>query len=313
MKNSDAMLNASDSKVIVGLGELIWDMLPEGKQLGGAPTNFAYISRLLGDNATVASRVGDDDLGREASDRLARMGLSKGYMQVDKVHPTGTVQVEIGEDGEARFAINENSAWDYLEWTGEWEELAGSADAVCFGTLGQRNGQAREVILQFLRATRSTAARIFDVNLRHSFFTPDMLTLSVELATIVKLSSEELSTVARMLEIDLSGEEALAKALIARFNLDLVAVTRGSQGSLLATESEAISHAGFRVQVKDTIGAGDAFAAVLAHHYLRGASLKVISEEANRMGAWIATQAGATPEVDKLPLELERFSIQRKA
>src|SRR5205085_8515193 len=230
MKNSDAMLNASDSKVIVGLGELIWDMLPEGNQLGGAPTNFAYIARLLGANARVASRVGWDDLGQEASDRHARMGLSKGYMQVDKVHPTGTVQVEIGEDGEARFAINENSAWDYLEWTGEWEELAGSADAVCFGTLGQRNGQAREVILQFLRATRAATARIFDVNLRHSFFTPDMLTLSVELATIVKLSSEELSTVARMLEIDLSGEEALAKALIARFNLDLVAVTRGSQG-----------------------------------------------------------------------------------
>ncbi|HKC66138.1 MAG TPA: carbohydrate kinase, partial [Pyrinomonadaceae bacterium] len=252
------MSNASRPKMIVGLGELIWDMLPEGKQLGGAPTNFAYISRLLGNNAAVASRVGRDDLGREAIQRLARMGISESFLQVDEVHPTGTVRVEIGENGEARFAINENSAWDYLKWTAEWEELAGSIDAVCFGTLGQRNEQAREVILQFLRATRSDAARIFDVNLRHSFFTPDMLMSALELSTIVKLSSEELSTVASMLEIDESGEEVLARSLIARFNLDLVAVTRGSEGSLLVSESEAISHAGFRVQVKDTIGAGDA-------------------------------------------------------
>src|SRR2546423_9826090 len=137
MKTAADKSGDARAPVIVGLGELIWDMLPEGKQLGGAPTNFAYISRLLGNNATVASRVGEDDLGREASDRLARMGISEGFLQVDKVHPTGTVQVKIGENGEARFAINENSAWDYLEWTAEWEELAGSADAVCFGTLGQ--------------------------------------------------------------------------------------------------------------------------------------------------------------------------------
>lgn len=312
MKSSNTLSKDSDSKLIVGLGELIWDMLPEGKQLGGAPANFAYISRLLGNDAAVASRVGCDDLGREASDRLARMGISKEYLQVDKIHPTGTVQVKIGEGGEARFAVNENSAWDYLEWTDEWEELAVSASAVCFGTLGQRNDQAREVILRFLRTNRTTTARIFDVNLRHSFFTPLMLTRSLELATIVKLSSEELSTVARMLEIDESSEEALAKNLIARFRLNLVAVTRGKEGSLLVTAEETFDHTGFQVQVKDTIGAGDAFAATLAHYYLRGASLKVISEEANRMGAWIATQTGATPEVDRLPLELERLSIQRK-
>ncbi|PYS47838.1 MAG: carbohydrate kinase [Acidobacteria bacterium] len=309
MKSYDAVANTSDSKIVAGLGELIWDMLPGGKQLGGAPTNFAYISRLLGNNATVASRVGDDDLGREASARLARMGISEGFLQVDRVHPTGTVQVKIGEDGEARFAINENSAWDYLEWTARWEELASNVDAVCFGTLGQRNEQAREVVLRFLRATRSNALRIFDVNLRHSFFTPDMLTRSVELATIVKLNSEELSMVAGMLDIELSGEEDLAKSLIARFNLDLIAVTRGKEGSLLVTANETFDHPGFRVQVKDTIGAGDAFAATLTHYYLRGAPLKVISEEANRVGAWIATQTGATPEVDRLPVELGQFPI----
>lgn len=289
--------------MIVGLGELIWDMLPDGKQLGGAPTNFAYISRLLGNSAAVASRVGCDDLGREAVERLTRMGISKEFLQVDEVHPTGTVQVKIGEGGEACFAINENSAWDYLEWTERWEELAASVDAVCFGTLGQRNNQAREVVLRFLKATRAETARIFDVNLRHSFFTSAMLTTSLELATIVKLSGEELSTVASMLEIDRKGKETLAKALIACFNLDLVAVTRGKEGSLLVSADETFDHPGFRVQVKDTIGAGDAFAATLSHYYLRGAPLKVISEEANRVGAWIATQAGATPEIDRLELE----------
>lgn len=303
MKNSDPVANTPAS-MIVGLGELIWDLLPDGRQLGGAPTNFAYISRLLGNNAAVASRVGRDDLGREAAERLARMGIYESFLQVDKVHPTGTVRVVIREDGEARFAINENSAWDYLEWTARWEELARSARAVCFGTLGQRNEQAREVILRFLQATSTSALRIFDVNLRHSFFTPDMLARSLELATILKLSSDELSIIKRMLDIKLGGFEALAKSLIERFDIDLVAVTRGSRGSLLVTEREAVDHAGFRVQVKDTIGAGDAFTAALAHHYLRGAPLPVISEKANRMGAWISMQEGATPLVDGLPVEL---------
>src|SRR5215211_4919317 len=126
------------TRLVVGLGELIWDIFPEGRRLGGAPSNFAYVSRLLGNEAAVASRVGRDALGREAVERLGRAGLSTEYLQRDDEHPTGTVGVRIGANGEPRFNVNENSAWDYLAWTPEWEALAESAAVVCFGTLGQR-------------------------------------------------------------------------------------------------------------------------------------------------------------------------------
>lgn len=284
--------------VVVGLGELIWDILPDGKQLGGAPTNFAYISRLLGNEAIVASRIGDDDLGREALGKLGRMGIVTRYLQLDKNHPTGTVGVQIDERGEPHFAVNEGSAWDYLEWTTRWEQLARRADAVCFGTLGQRHDQARTTIHSFLKLTRSDAVRVFDVNLRHSFFTPEMLSESLQLATIVKLNREELSTVAQMLRFDEKEEETLARRLIASFNIKLAVITRGEHGSLLVTQDAAATHPGFQVQVKDTIGAGDAFTAALLHYYLRGASLTLISEAANRIGAWVTTHTGATPEAN---------------
>ncbi|MDT4967004.1 MAG: fructokinase [Acidobacteriota bacterium] len=304
--------------LIVGLGELIWDLLPDGKQLGGAPTNFAYISRLLGNDSTIASRIGDDDLGREARTKLERMGIATGHIQFDSLHPTGTVGVRIDERGEASFQVRTDCAWDFLELTEDWKTLASTADAICFGTLGQRNAQARQTILDFLKLTRADAVRVFDVNLRHSFFTPEMLRASLELATIVKLNSQELSAVGRMLGLNNSeevghdgshdkpnaalaqsretAEKALARELILGFDLKLVAITRAERGSLLVTDEESVTHPGFKVEVKDTIGAGDAFTAALVHHYLRSASLQNMSEAANRMGAWLCTQTGATPQ-----------------
>lgn len=297
MRTADYEQTSHHAPAIVGLGELIWDILPDGKQLGGAPTNFAYISRLLGNRSIVASRIGADELGGEAVERLRRLGISTDYLQLDAEHPTGTVLVRIEERGEPRFSVNENSAWDYLEWSAAWEDLAPRIDAVCFGTLGQRQSRARETIIRFLKRTRTDALRIFDVNLRHSFFTAEMLRQSLEVATIVKLNSDELSTVAAMLGFNESEEESIGQRLISLFGVELVAITRGGRGSLLVSDEAAINHQGFRVPVKDTIGAGDAFTATLAHYYLRRAPLKAISEFANRMGAWIATQTGATPEI----------------
>lgn len=298
MKIDEAESADSSTPLAVGLGELIWDMLPGGKQLGGAPTNFAYISKLLGNRSAVASRVGADDLGLEATDRLALMGLSTRYLQIDEEHPTGTVDVEVDERGEAHFMVNQCSAWDYLEWTALWEELALKTDVVCYGTLGQRERQARETMLRFLEHTKPDALRIFDVNLRHSFFTVDMLKRSLELATIVKLNIEELHTAASMLRLDAEDEASMALQLIKSFEIELVAVTRGEKGSLLICEEDSVEHQGFRIRVADTIGAGDAFTAALAHYYLRKAPLAVISEAANRMGSWVATQVGATPAPD---------------
>jgi len=286
-------------RLVVGLGELIWDLFPEGRRLGGAPSNFAYVSRLLGNDAAVASRVGRDALGLEAVQKLERAGLSTEYLQSDDVHPTGTVGVRIGAHGEPRFNVNENSAWDYLEWTPGWEELAARAGVVCFGTLGQRRPEARETIQSFLAATRTDALRLFDVNLRHSFFTPDMLARSLRLSNVVKLNAEELSAAGSMLNLNTAGELETARELRSLFDLRLVAVTRGASGSLLVSQDEADEHPGFRAgQVADTIGCGDAFAAALAHCLRRGSPLSLSNEIANRVGSWLATQEGATPEAD---------------
>lgn len=289
---------------VVGLGELIWDMLPAGRRLGGAPTNFAYVAALLGDAAVSASRVGADALGREAVERLARAGVSTGYVQVDASHPTGTVGVRVGPDGEARYTVNQNSAWDHLEWTPAWEELAARADAVCFGTLGQREPRARRCILRFLAATRPAALRVFDVNLRHSFFDAEMLSASLAHADVVKLSEAELPLMSAMLGTgDGAGERDAARTLLGAYGLRLVAVTRGARGSLLVSaDGQAVEHDGFRVNVADTVGAGDAFAAALVHKLLRGAALEEAGEAANRTGAWIATQTGATPDISPADL-----------
>ena len=299
--------------LVVGLGELIWDVFPEGRRLGGAPSNFAYLSRLLGAEAAVASRVGRDALGAEAVERLTRAGVSTHHVQHDDAHPTGTVGCRIGEGGEAHFNVNQNSAWDYLEWTPGWEGLAASAGVVCFGTLGQRHPAARSTVLRFLEATRAGALRLFDVNLRHSFFTPEMLARSLALSTVVKLNEEELATAAAMLGLGAGGARATALALSRRFDLELVAVTRGGRGSLLvARDGGADEHPGFPARVADTVGCGDAFAAALAHCMRRGASLALSNEVANRVGSWVATQTGATPEADPATVARLLEGLSRK-
>ena len=284
------------ARTLVGLGELIWDMLPGGRSLGGAPSNFAHHARLLGNRAVVASRVGDDELGREALRQLGRAGVSADYVQLDPAHPTGTVAVEIDGRGEARFTVNPNSAWDYIELSPRWAGLAREADAVCFGTLGQRHPGARATILQFLALTRARALRLFDVNLRHSFFTAEMLAASLQLASVAKFNSDELWSAAGMLGLGAAGAEELSRRFIKLYGLDLVAITRGGEGSLLVTGESAVEHHGYGVRVVDTIGCGDAFAAALAHCLLDGLTLDAAGAAANRMGAWVATRAGATPE-----------------
>jgi fructokinase len=289
---------ASDGTTVVGLGEVLWDMLPAGKQLGGAPANFAYICSLLGHRAIVASATGADTLGEELRERLAQLGLDAPFIQLDAKHPTGAVNVFLDQHGQPEYEIKKNVAWDFLAVTPEWRQLAAHADVVCFGTLAQRSAASRATIQAFLRASRTDAVRIFDVNLRQSFFSADVLTESLRLAQVVKLNDSELPVVTRCLELSGAGEKSRAENLRRAFGLDLVCVTRGSRGSLLVRESECDEHPGFSVRVQDLVGAGDAFTAALAHHLLRGSSLRVINEAANRMGAWVASQAGATPRPD---------------
>ena len=286
----------SKRHIIVGLGELLWDLLPAGKQLGGAPANFAYITSLLGDEGIPASRLGQDTLGEEAILRLRELNLPTAFIQEDADHPTGTVQVEVDAAGQPRFEISESVAWDFLEWTPQWKMLAQQADAVCFGSLAQRSERSRAAIRDFVLAVQQrNAVRVFDVNLRQNFFTAQLLAESMKLATIVKLNHEELPRIMRLFELEHHSEEDSARRLRSCHDLKLVCVTRGNGGSLLISAEECSEHPGFRVKVADTVGAGDAFTAALLHGYLRGTSLTQINENANRVGAWVASQSGATP------------------
>jgi len=291
------------SYTVVGLGELLWDMFPEGKQLGGAPANFAYMTSLLGDQAVVASRIGNDALGRSAGRRLERLGLRSASLQFDESHPTGTVGVEVDDAGQPSFEIAKNVAWDFFEFTPGWQELAGRADAVCFGTLAQRSPKSRETIGSFLRAVHPGTIRIFDVNLRQAFYSAEILADSARLADIIKLNVDELPVVAKHLGLTFVDELSAAKAIRETFQSKLVCVTRGAEGSLLVSAEATNEHPGCEITVADTVGAGDAFTAALVYHYLRRAALPTLNEAANRMGAWVASQTGATPSRDNMKLE----------
>jgi fructokinase len=282
----------------VGLGEILWDLLPGGKQLGGAPSNFAYMANLLGDEGVVASRVGEDVLGREVVDTLTRLRLTTTHLQADESRPTGTVDVRVDSNGQPEFTITEGVAWDYLEWTPDWAELAKRADVVCFGSLAQRAETSRSTILQFLRSLRPGCLRVFDVNLRQRFYSVAIIRDSLQCSDIMKVNHTELPKVAELLGIALQGERETARSILRAYSLKLVCLTRGDSGSLLVGYSENSEHSGFRVRVEDTVGAGDAFTACMAHCYLRGQGLEAINESANRFAAWVASRPGGTPSLE---------------
>lgn len=290
---------------VLGLGELLWDLLPAGKQLGGAPANFAYMTALLGDRAVVVSRVGKDRLGNAAARRLTRLGLPSTFLQVDTRHPTSTVDVAVDEQGQPKFEILTNVAWDFFEWTPQWQALATEADAICFGSLAQRSAQSRATILAFLEALRPGALRIFDVNLRQAFFTKEILSESASRADIMKLNDDEIMRVTELLGGPVRDQQSAARWLLKKYGIKLVCITRGGKGSLLVTLDAADEHSGYPIKVADTVGAGDAFTAALVYQYLRKASLRAMNAAANRLGSWVASQVGATPPAD--PKVIQEF------
>lgn len=289
-------MNSEGKYIVVGLGELLWDILPTGEaQLGGAPANFVYMTTLLGDRGTIASRIGDDSLGYEALDRWEQANVNITHVQLDPDHPTGTARVQLDDKGNPAYTIVEDVAWDFLEFSPDWQELAAQADAVCFGSLAQRSLVSRDTIRSFLTATRAETLIVFDLNLRTPFYSAEALSASLALSDIAKLNDEELRTVVELLNLDGGRDEDSARRLLRYHDLQMVCVTRGDRGSLLVTESASVEHPGFKVDVADTIGAGDAFSAAFVRHYLRGESLERISDAANRLAALVASQVGATP------------------
>jgi len=297
-------------KIVVGLGELLWDLLPEGARLGGAPANFAVMAGRLGNRAVVASRVGTDALGKQAQEELEALPAESDFLQSDSEYATGTVTVRL-EGGEPEYTIHEPVAWDRLAMTPEWRDLAQQADAVCFGTLAQRAETSQRTILEFLDSTRRECVRVFDVNLRMPHWSGEALRGGLGRATILKLNAGELRHVLMGSGVcphpqEKANEEDLlhgARRLLERYPVELVCITLGAEGSLLVTRREHHRHPGLAARVKDTVGAGDAFTAALTHYYLEGAPLAVQNEAGNRWGAWVASQAGGMPPLKAETLE----------
>ncbi len=286
---------------VLGIGEVLWDMLPTGKQVGGAPTNFAFHARSMGADASIISRVGDDPLGREIVEHLFALGVPTCSISVDPAHLTGVVDVEVAPDGQPRYVIEEDAAWDHL--IPEDTDSAAKADAICFGSLAQRNNVSRQTIRALLRASKPEALRIFDVNLRQNFYCEDVVDHSLQLSNVLKLNDAELPVIAALLRLKSESEKDQIAELADHYSLRLVAYTRGSHGSWLYNGSLWSEHAGIPVTVKDTIGAGDAFTAAVTMGMLLGWDIDHISEIANRVAAFVCSSEGGTP---KLPEELRR-------
>jgi len=282
-------------KKVVGLGEVLWDLFPGRACLGGAPANFAYITTLMGDQGIVASRVGEDSRGIDALRRLEELGLDINSVQTDREHGTGIVNVKVDGNGLADYNIAHPVAWDFLEWDSDWQELAEGADAVCFGSLAQRSEQSRATIRKFLSAASPNTLKVFDVNLRQSYFSQEILSESMRLADIVKLNDEELPKIMQLFELPHKEAFSSAQRLLRKYDLEIVCITRGARGSLLLRDGDMSEHPGFKVRVADTVGSGDAFTAGLVHEYLHGASLDLMNEVANLVGAWVASEVGAMP------------------
>ena len=278
-------------KVIVGIGEILWDMLPTGKALGGAPANFAYHAQRLGEEGWAVSAIGDDPLGAEIMDIVTDKKLRNIIAVTDK--PTGTVQVSLDEKGVPSYNIMEDVAWDNIPFTPEMEALAARADAVCYGSLVQRMA-SRDSVLRFLRATRPEALRVFDINLRQHYYSPEVVDESLKLANILKINDEEIRIVADMFGLG-ADDTAACRALVERYALKLVILTKGADGSEVITADEAIPQAVGKVKVVDTVGAGDSFTAAFVVAYLRGDSLSDAQRLANETAAYVCSCKGAMP------------------
>ncbi|MDQ8182942.1 carbohydrate kinase [Pelagicoccus sp. SDUM812005] len=280
---------------VAGIGELLWDIFPNHKRLGGAPANFAHHTQQLGATAFAVSCIGMDELGTEIKAQLEKLGLAGAYVKESSKYPTGKVDVVL-KAGKPTYQIHEHVAWDHIPFSPEIKDLAGSLHAACFGSLSQRSSVSKKTIHSFIRQMRDDSLRIFDVNLRPPFYSQETLSESLDLANILKLSDEELPVLADLFGLRGNVEKQL-RQLIERYDLRLIAYTRGPHGSLLLGPGESSDFAGCEGPVLDTVGAGDSFTATLCMGLLLGKPLDKVNQFANEVAAYVCTQMGATPEL----------------
>ena len=288
--------------MIVGVGEVLWDVYPDAAHFGGAPANFACHAASLGAESWMVSAVGTDDLGDRAFDSLREKGVKSQTVMRDPTHVTGQVLVTLDATGQPRYEFAADPAWDHLTWSDQLASLTAGCDAVCFGTLCQRSTISRATIRRFVESTPATTLRVFDVNLRQRFYDAYLIEDSLEFANALKLNEEELPIVLDLLGIQVADRGDALLRLIDRYQLRLAALTCGPDGAMLATESESSRSPALPAKVIDTVGAGDAFTATLVMDFLRGLPLTVINEHANAVASFVCSQRGATPP---LPADLK--------
>ena len=290
------------SQLVVGMGEALWDMLPEGRKIGGAPANFAYHVSQFGLDSRVVSAVGDDELGNEI---LANFAEKKLECQIEKVpYPTGTVQVELDEKGVPCYDIKEGVAWDNIPFTVSLLELAKKTDAVCFGSLAQRNSVSRETINRFIdeMPQGEHVLKIFDINLRQHFYSKELIEESIKKCNILKINDEELAIVSQMFGFaDIDFKEQ-CKLLLTKYNLKMLILTCGVDGSYVFAPGEMSFLETPKVKVADTVGAGDSFTGAFVAAILKGLEMKEAHRLAVNVSAFVCTQNGAMPE---LPAEIK--------
>lgn len=275
------------------MGEILWDMLPTGKQLGGAPANFAYHVCRLGGNGWAVSAISDDELGREIKNTLSTKKLNTILEEVNE--PTGTVQVTLNAAGVPTYDITEGVAWDHIPFTERIGNLAKETSAVCFGTLAQRSPESRATIHKFIESMPAGSLKVFDINLRQKYYDEKIISDSLRLADILKINDEELEIVSRMLCLSGTSEER-CRAISREFNLKFVILTMGGDGSKVILEDSVHLSTPGKINIVDTVGAGDSFTAAFMLAYLRGESIEKAHTLATEVSSYVCTKAGAMPE-----------------
>ena len=288
-------------RYVVGLGEVLWDVLPEGKKLGGAPANFAYhAGQFLGSDNTIAiSALGEDKLAEETIEALREHNLNDLLPRVP--YPTGTVQVQLDEQGIPTYDIKENVAWDNIPFDEDIQQIARNCRAVCFGSLAQRNVVSRETIHKFLDATPADSVKIFDINLRQQFYTKEIIKESLQRCNILKINDEELVLIGRMFGYPGLDIENKCWLILGKYNLDMLVLTCGTNGSYVFAPGQMSFQETPKVQVADTVGAGDSFTGSFCAAILSGKPVCEAHQLAVEVSAFVCTQNGAMPQ---LPTEL---------
>jgi len=281
--------------MIVGLGEALWDVLPEGKKLGGAPANFAYHTGQFGLDTLAISALGEDRLGDETIAAIEEQGLN--YMMPRVPYPTGTVQVTLDDEGIPAYDIKENVAWDNIPFTDEMKAVAQNCRAVCFGSLAQRNVVSRGTIKKFLSATPDDCMKIFDINLRQNFYTKEVIDDSLHLCNVLKINDEELVVIGRMFGYPGLDMQDKCWLLLGKYNLDILVLTCGVNGSYVFTPGSMSFYETPKVEVADTVGAGDSFTGTFCACILKGKSVADAHRIAVDASAFVCTQKGAMPKL----------------